>query len=258
MPSLRTSAAILAAALFSMSVNSQAVYTINPDSVSLPTRQGWCSSQTASCPLLCLQLSGESSTTAANDCDPEALSYECICGNGLSPNASEYSQTLPYFECQEYGNQCWQRAMATHHAKVLAEPIIHAEPKTPPESTSQAVLPLLPPMSQLVQQLVQEERLSTTDLEAMPEPQQLPLVLSLLAQTPSRMVHKWHWTLAAATASLLCSLVFSPDLLWSCRTTSSSVLFDRFVVSSGLILKPQVSTTHTCVCLAMYLECIWS
>ncbi len=152
----------------------------------------------------------------------------------------------------------WQRAMATHHAKVLAEPIIHAEPKTPPESTSQAVLPLLPPMSQLVQQLVQEERLSTTDLEAMPEPQQLPLVLSLLAQTPSRMVHKWHWTLAAATASLLCSLVFSPDLLWSCRTTSSSVLFDRFVVSSGLILKPQVSTTHTCVCLAMYLECIWS
>jgi len=120
----------------------------------------------------------------------------------------------------------WQHATATHHARVLAETIIHAEPKTPLESTSQAALPLLPPMSQLVQQLAQEERLSTTDLEAMPEPRQLPLVLSPLAQTPSRMVLKWHWTLAAATASLLCSPVFSPDLLWSCRTSSSSVHFD--------------------------------
>ncbi|KAK0123245.1 hypothetical protein ONS96_010244 [Cadophora gregata f. sp. sojae] len=106
MPSIKTSAAVLAAALFSMTVNSQAIYTIDPDSVSLPTRQGWCSSQTTACPLLCLQLSGESSTTAANDCDPEVLSYQCVCGNGLSPNASEYSQTLPFFECQEYGNQC--------------------------------------------------------------------------------------------------------------------------------------------------------
>jgi hypothetical protein len=106
MPSFKTSATVLAAALFSMSVNSQVVYTINPESVSLPTRQGWCSSQTASCPLLCLQLAGDSSTTAVNECDAEALSYECVCGNGLSPNASEFSQTLPYFECQEYGNQC--------------------------------------------------------------------------------------------------------------------------------------------------------
>ena len=120
----------------------------------------------------------------------------------------------------------WQHAMVTHHARVLAEPTIHAELKTPLESTPQVVLPLLPPMPQLVQRLVQEERLSTTDLVAMLEPQQLPLVLSPLAQIPSRMVPKWHWTLAAATASLLCSPVFSPDLLWSCRTSSSSVLFD--------------------------------
>ncbi|KAI9719994.1 MAG: hypothetical protein M1812_003119 [Candelaria pacifica] len=26
--------------------------------------------------------------------------------NGLSPNASEYSQTIPYFICTEAGNQC--------------------------------------------------------------------------------------------------------------------------------------------------------
>jgi len=106
MPSIKTSAAVLATALFSMSVRSQAVYSIDPDSVPLATRQGWCQSQLTACPLLCLQLSGNSSTTAANDCDATTLSYDCICGNGLAPNASEYSQTLPYFLCTEYGNQC--------------------------------------------------------------------------------------------------------------------------------------------------------
>ncbi|KAL2063488.1 hypothetical protein VTL71DRAFT_5293 [Oculimacula yallundae] len=105
MPSIKT-LAILAATLLSSSVHSQSIYTIAPDSVPLPTRQGWCSSQVASCPLLCLQLQGESSTTAVNTCDAESLSYECICGNDKSPNATEFSQTLPFFECQEYGNQC--------------------------------------------------------------------------------------------------------------------------------------------------------
>ena len=34
------------------------------------------------------------------------LDYSCVCANGLSPNASEFSQTIPYFECTEYGTQC--------------------------------------------------------------------------------------------------------------------------------------------------------
>jgi hypothetical protein len=29
-----------------------------------------------------------------------------VCSNGLSPNLSEYSQTLPYNICTEWGNQC--------------------------------------------------------------------------------------------------------------------------------------------------------
>ncbi len=36
----------------------------------------------------------------------ETLTYSCTCGNGLSPNASEYSQTLPFYLCQEWGQQC--------------------------------------------------------------------------------------------------------------------------------------------------------
>lgn len=34
------------------------------------------------------------------------LTFSCICSNGISPNASQFSQTIPYFECTEFGNQC--------------------------------------------------------------------------------------------------------------------------------------------------------
>jgi len=105
MPSFKTSAAVMATALF-ISSRAQSQYYIDPNSVPLTTRTSWCQSQINECPLLCLQLPGASSTTSANDCDPTTLNFDCICGNGLSPNASEYSQTLPYFICTEYGTQC--------------------------------------------------------------------------------------------------------------------------------------------------------
>lgn len=106
MLSLQASVATLAIILLSLKVHSQAVYYIDPNSVPLSQRTSWCQSQINSCPLLCLQLPGESSTTDANDCDPNTLTYDCVCGNGQSPNASEFSQTLPYFICTEYGSQC--------------------------------------------------------------------------------------------------------------------------------------------------------
>ena len=36
----------------------------------------------------------------------ETLSYSCICSNGASPNASQYSQTIPFYTCTEANNQC--------------------------------------------------------------------------------------------------------------------------------------------------------
>lgn len=36
----------------------------------------------------------------------DTLTYGCVCGDGLQPNISEYSLTLPFFVCQEWGNQC--------------------------------------------------------------------------------------------------------------------------------------------------------
>jgi len=103
MHSFKTSAALVAGTLL---LGAQAQYSINASSVPIATRTQWCQAQLTECPLLCLQLPGSSSTTEANDCDPTDLTYDCICGNGLSPNASEYSQTLPYFICTEYGTQC--------------------------------------------------------------------------------------------------------------------------------------------------------
>jgi len=32
--------------------------------------------------------------------------YSCVCNNGLSPNVSQYSETIPYFECTTAATQC--------------------------------------------------------------------------------------------------------------------------------------------------------
>jgi hypothetical protein len=82
-------------------------YRIDPNSVSDSNRQYWCDQNKAQCPLICLQQPGvTSSTTEENDCDPDNLTYSCVCENGISPNITQYSQTLPFYICQEWGNQC--------------------------------------------------------------------------------------------------------------------------------------------------------
>ncbi|KAG7005931.1 hypothetical protein G7Y79_00017g043130 [Physcia stellaris] len=80
--------------------------SIDPDSVSIATRNTWCVNQKATCPLLCLQTKGATGGTEENSCDPETLNFVCVCDNGQSPNASEYSETIPYFECTEFNTQC--------------------------------------------------------------------------------------------------------------------------------------------------------
>jgi len=79
---------------------------IDPDTVPKATRDYWCFQQTTSCPLICLQVPGGDGQPLANDCDADVLGFHCICSNGLAPNASEYSQTLPYFICSEINNVC--------------------------------------------------------------------------------------------------------------------------------------------------------
>ena len=47
--------------------------------------------------------------SSLDDTDPnfqETLAYSCVCDNNVSPNVTEYTQTMPYFTCTEWGNQC--------------------------------------------------------------------------------------------------------------------------------------------------------
>ncbi|GKT91857.1 LOW QUALITY PROTEIN: CDP-alcohol phosphatidyltransferase protein [Colletotrichum tofieldiae] len=126
MPSFKSTFFAVAAAFVA---TAQADYVINPDTVPLSVRKGWCKDQTYSCPVICREVSTK--PVEANECDPppktgnegeeaeerepeadedppyqQALTYGCVCGDGKQPNMSEYSLTLPYHVCQEYGNQC--------------------------------------------------------------------------------------------------------------------------------------------------------
>ncbi|KAG2415636.1 hypothetical protein HFD88_006827 [Aspergillus terreus] len=96
--------------------HSQTNFTFNAGDIDSSTRSYWCQQQTSTCPLLCLQMPGASSNPSANTCDSKSLSYNCICSNGQSPNASEYSQTIPYFICTEQNNQCVARCSAADSA----------------------------------------------------------------------------------------------------------------------------------------------
>jgi len=100
-----TATALASATLLSLA-SAQEQYQINPDSVSDANRQFWCQSQITQCPLICLQPPSETATTNDNTCDPDTLDYSCECGDGLRPNITQYTQTLPFFICQEWGNQC--------------------------------------------------------------------------------------------------------------------------------------------------------
>lgn len=104
---MKTTAALaFASSLLLTSISAQEQYSIDPSSVSNSTRQAWCTSQLAQCPLICLQTAGNSAATESNTCDADSLTYSCVCSNGLSPNVTEYSQTLPYYICQEWGTEC--------------------------------------------------------------------------------------------------------------------------------------------------------
>lgn len=98
--------AFITASLLASAATVFAQYSINPNSVSNSTREGWCTQQQSQCPLICLQTAANSDETESNTCDPTTLTFSCVCSNGISPNVSEYSQTLPYYICQEWGNQC--------------------------------------------------------------------------------------------------------------------------------------------------------
>ncbi len=44
------------------------------------------------------------------------LQFSCICSNNQSPNTTEYSQTIPYFECTQFNTNCVNACPAADNA----------------------------------------------------------------------------------------------------------------------------------------------
>ncbi|AEO70025.1 uncharacterized protein THITE_27104, partial [Thermothielavioides terrestris NRRL 8126] len=99
MVSFRTTLLALAAA-----VAVSADYWVDPNSVPSSDRHAWCDDELSSCPAICLQTS--TGPPQVNTCDPDTLTYGCVCSDGKQPNLTEYTLTLPYYVCVEWGNQC--------------------------------------------------------------------------------------------------------------------------------------------------------
>lgn len=99
MVSFRTTLLALAGA-----VAVSADYWIDPESVSMADRTAWCNDQRSTCPVICLQTS--TGDPVDNTCNPENLTYGCVCSDGKTPNMTEYTLTLPYHTCREWGRQC--------------------------------------------------------------------------------------------------------------------------------------------------------
>ncbi|KAK4041543.1 hypothetical protein C8A01DRAFT_34381 [Parachaetomium inaequale] len=79
-------------------------YYIDPSTVSDSLKKAWCSDQRSMCKPICLETSrGE---PRVNTCDPDTLTYGCVCSDGKQPNVTEYTLTLPYHVCTAWGQQC--------------------------------------------------------------------------------------------------------------------------------------------------------
>lgn len=100
-----TSVAVALASLLS-AVSAQTYFPVNPEEIDLGTKQTWCLNQISSCGLLCLDQ--KSGSGFVNDCDVETLQYQCICADNTVPNATEYSQTIPFFLCTYQVQNCIQ------------------------------------------------------------------------------------------------------------------------------------------------------
>lgn len=88
--------------------------TVDPDKVPEGTKITWCDNQMSSCPILCSQTSSEPvEPPQLNNCSPDTLIYQCVCADGTTPNATEYSETIPYYLCTEANTQCVERCQGS-------------------------------------------------------------------------------------------------------------------------------------------------
>ncbi|KAI8356914.1 hypothetical protein B0O80DRAFT_496654 [Mortierella sp. GBAus27b] len=76
-------------------------------SVDNSTKLTWCENQVGFCTNVCQELT-QGAQALDNRCDITSLQYICQCNNGIVPNASEYTYTIPYFMCVADVQHCIQ------------------------------------------------------------------------------------------------------------------------------------------------------
>ncbi|KAG0236327.1 hypothetical protein BGW42_003739 [Actinomortierella wolfii] len=74
------------------------VSSFNPMDVDNSTKTTWCENQVGFCTNVCQELTNQL-TAQQNECDIVTLGYSCICQGNITPNISEYTYTIPYFQC---------------------------------------------------------------------------------------------------------------------------------------------------------------
>ncbi|KAF9357124.1 hypothetical protein BGX26_004241 [Mortierella sp. AD094] len=81
------------------------VSAFDPMTVDNSTKLTWCQNQVGFCTNVCQELT-QGAQTVDNRCDIMTLQYSCECQGGIIPNTTEYTETIPYFECTADVQQC--------------------------------------------------------------------------------------------------------------------------------------------------------
>ena len=75
--------------------------SIDPNTVLASTRSQWCSGEINTCGTLC------AGDYDANTCNPDTLTYNCICSsNGSAPGLQYYTQSMPTYICEQVFANC--------------------------------------------------------------------------------------------------------------------------------------------------------
>ncbi|KAK5076066.1 hypothetical protein LTS08_002574 [Lithohypha guttulata] len=77
-----------------------ATQAFDANNVTAATKFQWCLAQLNTCPQIC------GGAASLNTCDSNTLMYSCTCPNGTVPDSTAYTQSLPFFVCQETYIQC--------------------------------------------------------------------------------------------------------------------------------------------------------
>eukprot|EP00835_Amoeboradix_gromovi_P003446 NODE_227_length_13866_cov_0.400305.p7 type:complete len:160 gc:universal NODE_227_length_13866_cov_0.400305:12571-13050(+) len=70
------------------------------------TKSSWCARQVYSCKTVCY--TSDAPEPKQNTCDSDTLNYKCVCGDGDEPKLDIFTDTIPFYQCNEVKSRCQQ------------------------------------------------------------------------------------------------------------------------------------------------------